>query len=205
MSTTTFRRKLDVGDLRRMNLPEEFWRARIAGVPESVRQAVARYMRKMDLVMAEGVGLFLRGSNGVGKSATACVIAKEARARGYTVYFTSFWELRELLRARVDFDDETSILGRCREVDLLILDDLRLEDADEKWFGPKDIEGLVAFRKMQRRATIITTRLSVRDMASTKLGGLVGASEGSAVDLDIDGPNLHEKRKQSLRRVVFGD
>lgn len=200
-----FRRKLDAEDLRRMNLPEEFWRTRVDQAPESVQEAVARYLRKIERMSQDGIGLFITGSRGVGKTALAAMVLKEARSRGFTAYFSSLWELREMIRSRIMFDDDTSMLGRCQEVDFLVLDGLREEDAQERWFGLKEIEELVRYRGNKRLVTIITTRFSFQDMASGPFRSLLEAAQGHLVQFPVEGPNRHEKRQNDLRRAVFGD
>lgn len=203
--STVLRRKLDAEDLRRMNLPDEFWRTRVDQVSEKTRPAVARYLLNVDRMSQDGIGLFVTGKRGVGKSAVAALIAKEARARGFTAYFTSLWELREMIRARIMFDDETTMLRRCQEVDFLVLDGFREEDAQEKWFGLKEVEELIRNRGNKRLVTIITTRLSFVDMKKAPFKSLLEASQGHLVQFPVEGPNRHAERQDDLRRVVFGE
>jgi len=205
MSTAMFKRKLDAEDLRRMNLPEEFWRTRVDQAPEAVRPAVARYLRRIDQMAQQGVGLFVTGKSGVGKSAIAALVVKEARSRGYTAYYTSFWELREMVRSKIMFDDETSMLGRCQRVDVLVLDGMREEDAQEKWFGLKEAAELVRYRGNKHLVTLITTQLGFKELKRFPFRSLLDASQGHLVQFPVEGPNRHEQRQNNLRRAVFGD
>jgi DNA replication protein DnaC len=199
-----FRRKLVRADLERMNLPEDYWFVRVDGVSGSVRAAVARFLWKVDEMIARGVGLFVIGPKGVGKTAVAALVAKEARSRGYTVFFARIWELREMIRSRIAFDDETSIMGRAREVDVLVLDDLRTEDANEKFFSASDLEQLIEYRSSKKRVTVVTTRL-VKELQGGSIGSLYESAKRSMVPFPIQGPDLHEERQQHLKRAVFGD
>lgn len=198
------RRKLGPPDFERMNLPREFWTAKVQHVSEKTRPAVVRFLKQVDTFVPDGVGLFLHGETGVGKTGVAALVCKEARSAGFTVYFTSLWELRELIRSRISFDDETSLIRRCQDVDVLVLDGLHREDATEKTLGAREIEELVSFRARARRTTIITTSMPVRDMEKP-FSGLLEASQGSMVHLTVEGPNLREQRSDTLRRAVFGD
>ena len=188
-----------------MNLPEEFWRSRVDQAPEAVRPAVARYLKKVDEMSQNGIGLFITGGRGVGKTAIASMVLKEARSRGFTAYFSSLWELREMIRSRVMWDDDTSMIGRCQEVDFLVLDGLRGEDAQERWFGLKEIEELVRYRGNKRLVTLITTRFSFQDMAGGSFRSLLEAAQGHLVQFPVEGPNRHEERQNDLRRAVFGE
>jgi DNA replication protein DnaC len=202
---TQFRRTLEAPDLVRMNLPEAYWRANVATVPESVRPAVTRYLTKMDEMMTRGAGLMVLGAPGVGKTAIAALAAKEARMRGYTVYFTTVWELREGIRSMMQFDGEMTLMERAQAVDMLVLDDIRPDDLDKGWFGRSEIEALAAYRAARRKVTIITAQAeSFTDFAS-KVKALVRATEETVVPLIVVGPNLREAQKADVRRAVLGD
>ena len=118
----TERRKLTAEDMARMNVPEGLWRTRLQWVPKSILTTMQNYCENFDTMAEKGAGLLLWGHEGVGKSGAASVIAKEARARGYTVFFTTIVELREAVRERRLFDESSSVLERCRDVNVLVLD-----------------------------------------------------------------------------------
>jgi len=189
-------------DLERMNLPEDLWYSKVERVLESVRPAIARYLWKTPQMVQEGIGLLIFGPKGSGKSAVASLVAKEARSRGYTVLFVKIWELREMLRSRMFFDDTTTILGRAREVDVLVLDDLRESDAAEKFFGLSEIEALVGYRGSKRKITVLTTSLAPGVSTLRRIGD---AGKSCMVPFPLKGPDMHEKRQRELKRAVFGD
>lgn len=198
------RRVLDKPDFERMNLPEEFWRVKVQGVPEAVQQTVLRYLFRIEEMMDKGIGLLLIGEPGVGKTAIAALAAKEARARGYTVYFTGIWELRESVRSRISFEEETSIMDRCREVGLLVLDGLRLEDASELFVNDRTLEELVSFRRAAKRATIITTQMDMATIRS-KMSKLSDALVGALVTIPVTGQNQRVRHHEEIVKEVFGD
>ena len=105
--------------LERMNLPPEFWRSKVTDIEdEETRKVVSRYLKKIDEMVSEGIGLLLYGVPGVGKTIIAALIAKEARTWKHTVFFTMIWELRECVRSRVPSARNTarysSVIGRRR-------------------------------------------------------------------------------------------
>lgn len=185
-------------DLERMNLPPEFWHARVQGIPDSVREAATRYLTKLPDMIMRPVGLVLCGPPGVGKTGMAAVVAKETRSIGFTVYFVPVWELREDVRNRVEFESGRSILDRCREVDLLVLDGLRLEDATMPIIGAREIEDLIAARTSRLRPTIVTTRAGLRDLRGKGFEGFVEVSQSALVSLEVKGPNLRNEQQAQL-------
>ena len=196
-----YRRKLRRDDFLRMNLPEDFWRAKVQYVQPSAIKPVTNYLLKIDRMMALGAGLWLTGGPGVGKTSIAALAAKEARSRGYTVYFTSVWELRECARSRIGFDDRLSVMGRCQEVDLLILDELRVEDRDQAFLGAKELQDLISFRRAHSRPTIITTRLKAKELA-IQFSGLCSAGDGCMVVIPVEGKNLRSDREAEIKSIL---
>jgi len=186
-----------------MNLPKEFWRAKVQQVSASVQPAVERYLLRIREMVAKGAGLLICGDSGVGKTSVAALIAKESRARGYVTFFVGIWELREAIRSRVMFDDGVSILDRCREVDVLILDGLREDDAKELYLGERTLEELISYRKARHRVTIVTTCMSMRDI-SAALPGFYNATVGALVPLLIAGENKKIRAHEDLVKEILG-
>lgn len=194
------KRKLGRVDLERMNLPEDLWLAKIQGVSESARDSVEKYLRNIDDAVARGAGLMIHGASGVGKSGIAALVAKEARSWGYTTMFCRLWELREMIRSRVPFDSDTSMSERAREVEVLVLDDLRQEDAREKFFGLSEIGQLVRYRASRRRLTIVTTRLSVVVLDAPPMDVMSDV----LLLFPVEGPNLRDERMRELEQSILG-
>lgn len=197
------RRALVPADFERMNLPERYWRAKIQGVPESVRPAVERYLFRIDEHVARGTGLFVLGAAGVGKTAIAALVAKEARARGHTVFFTTVWELVASMRARAEFEDGVSIIDRCRDVDVLVVDDLSPDDTKDPFMGARGIEGLLVSRVERQRVTVITSKSPPDELRAT-YRSLLEATQDSLVRLAVIGPNQREQNYQKLEADVLG-
>lgn len=194
------RRVLGRVDMERMNLPEDLWTAKIHQVSDGARKKVETYLRNVDRAVAKGAGLVIYGTTGTGKTAIAALIAKEARACGYTVLFARIWELREMIRSRIEFDVDYSVSERARTVDVLVLDDLRTEDSGEKFFSLSEINELVRYRSSRKRVTIVTTRLDK--------GTLTTSPQNLLLDIlilfNVSGPNLHDEKKRALKDAVLG-
>lgn len=156
------RRKLDFDDYRMMDLPNALWGARFADVPATVAPVIHEYLLGVCKYVSNGQGLLLSGPRSSGKALAAAVIAKEATRRGFSVYWTRVSDLRRDLRAKrvLPINDGTPVLERCYEVGLLVLDDLRAEDARDYTLSARDIEDLITGRASRLRTTIVTSMLS---------------------------------------------
>jgi DNA replication protein DnaC len=199
------RRRLDSADLDRMSIPRELWGAKVQNVPESVRDLTRRYLVHIDKMVKRGAGMYLFGPPGVGKSGIAALVCKEACSALYSAYWTSIWELRECIKSRIPFEEDTTVLGRCKAVDVLVLDNLSEEDTKKDYsFGVRDLEELVAHRGGRKRVTIITSRLNHVEMHQ-KFGALSEVMLGCMVNVNVEGQSLRVAKSEELKKTVFGD
>jgi DNA replication protein DnaC len=155
-------------------------------------------------VKDNGVSLYIYGPKGCGKSGAATVILKEARAWGFTAYSISVTELREAVRTHAAFDIESTVMDRCRVVDFLLLDDLRVEDATEKMFTINDIRNLVVSRHDRGLPTLITSNLQTMEwgQAPANAPGIRDAIEKCCAVLKVDGPNRHKLAQDSKNNFL---
>lgn len=188
-------RKLEVKDLERMCLPRALWGAREAVLPSEMRAVWTNYTRDVRQHMARGVSLFFWGPQGCGKSCLCALLATHVRSYGYTVYWLSTWDYREARRQGSRFDEETSVLERAKEVGLLILDGLSVEDIEDRYYGLADLRGLIGYRASHCRSTFVTTRLefSQGQAVTTLLDGL-----SHAVAFALNGEDLSATGRQEL-------
>lgn len=203
-SEATVKHKLDVDDLRRMNIPEGFWSATLAGVTESARKAVANYEHNFKKLMQAGGGLYLHGLPGRGKTGAAAVLLKFARERFRSGYFVRVAELRDAIKHHQDFDAESMITERVRVVDLLVLDALTSHDLKLPFFRVEDLTELIAFRGERHRPTIITTTISETEMtvADPDFFETVGKY---LVSVEVTGENRLGVVRKELTKLVKGD
>jgi DNA replication protein DnaC len=187
-----------------MNLPEEFWRVKVQEVPESVRPMVERYLKSFPEMRDRGAGLILGGTTpGAGRTGTAALILKHARSLLYSTHFATVWELRECVRNKIMWDEAMTVLDRCRDVDVLVLDGLKPEDEKEPFFGVRAMEELLASRCSRKRVTIITTRMSAQEFGA-KMRSLADCVQGRLLFVSVDGPNKRSSQSEELKKAILG-
>ena len=97
MSPRRVRRALKARDLRRMSLPKAYWESHSRHIQDpAARKVFARYGQQIVDMVETAAGLFITGEQGVGKTGAATGVLKEAVRWGFSGYFVTHDELREL-------------------------------------------------------------------------------------------------------------
>jgi DNA replication protein DnaC len=183
-----------------MRLPQRFWGAKYAEiVDDQLRGVVERYLRQLDAMLDGGDGLLFWGANGVGKTCAACVIAKEARRRGAPVLFTTAEGLRSAVLEKMPFSDDMLFIDRARSVDVLLLDDLGKEHRGKGW-SDSTFENLFRERSAARRTTLITTNLTLEQLAERYDLSMLEVMKETTVPIHVEGNNRRDEAGEALRR-----
>jgi DNA replication protein DnaC len=206
LASSDERRSLDQDDLQRMNLPPEFWRVKVTDITDPyTKEKIGRYLKNFPEMFKKGYGLMLYGDPGVGKTSIAAMVAKEARSWKKTVFFTMIWELRELEKSRYQYEG-ASILERCRNVDVLVLDGFVEEDINERVVNARTLEQLITFRGQRGKLTIVTTRIDKKEFNTGKgLKQFNAGTEAYLFKLKVRGENKRTTRKQDMRDAILGE
>ena len=194
----TLRRELDKDDYIRMNLPVEFWGEK-SKVPEEVREPLRKYFSDYQGLMRDGIGLYLSGPTGRGKSTAAAALAKAIRSLSRTVFFVTVADLREMVRSKIEFGDDQLAMDRCKQVDFLVLDNLRSTDAKEMFVGATALEDLLRHRVSSKKPTVITSQMSLGEL-SKALPGFCEIAESACVVLKLTGPDLRGDPQVNLQK-----
>lgn len=171
-----------------MQIPKRYWNSKISKIADPKTKAyVEKYVRDIDDMMDAGIGLMMMGHNGTGKTSIACSIAKRARMTGATVIFTSAASLMETL---LDRGGDRDMIGKVRDYDLLVLDDLGKEHSGQSSWSENTLESLFRHRNGEKLTTVVTTNLSTRDGEKDSNGRVVRS------------PSLVERYKLSLLETM---
>lgn len=114
-----------------------------------------------------GVGLFINGPPGTGKTHLATAIAKQGIARGWRVIFVLVRALmlrvRDTFRASAE-EHEAAIIAEHCAADLLVLDDVGHEGGVSE-FGLGALHQIITERTGAGRLTVVTSNLALRQIA----------------------------------------
>ena len=196
-----FRRQLTESDLYRMRLPRRFWEAGFQSIQalagnESARVLVSRYLANLDTMVSKGNGIMFLGSDGVGKTCAAAVLAKETRRRGGTVLFVSARDITDGVIQKAQFDDDQDLWQRACGVDMLVLDELGREHSGE-WHS-RQIEALMRSRAAEQRSTIATTNVRPEKLESVFPSAMLSSIKECMVFVVLSGDDMRLGSSEAL-------
>lgn len=164
----------------------------------AVKTYMAEYLSDIDTVFSENKGLFLYGSNGVGKTFIGSMIVKEAYRWRYSTKRVSFADyVQEYTRAwnakSVDEREELEgiLYTEYKAVEFLCLEEIGKE-IDTKIAAPI-LEDLLRYREDHQLPTIVCTNLDI-DMVGERYGqSIVSLIKGNMTPILIEGEDKRSK------------
>jgi DNA replication protein DnaC len=182
-----------------MNVPPEFRSVRTDLFPPLVREKMVNYMKNLRNAKDMGVGLWVTGGLGVGKTSIAVAIARIATMQGITSYFTTVAGYRESIRARLLFDSDMTVVERAHDVGVLVLDDFCTGDLTEHFLGERELEQLISMRGSRRKITVVT----VNRLSAQEVGALALSVKTSRYmqQVHVDGENRNTRIKEAAREL----
>ena len=167
-----------------------------------VKKLVKSYIDNIDDNFENNKGLFMYGSNGVGKTMLSCIILKEAYRHRYTSRRTTFVEyINKYTRVwdaknsdeRDIFEDE--LYTYYKSVEFLVLEEVGKE-IDSKVAAPI-FEDLLRYREDHGLVTIICTNLNIKLMTERYGESCISLLRGNTTPVMIE---CSDKRVQAFKR-----
>lgn len=115
-------------ELAKANIPVKYWDLEFSNLDAAntqVREKLEQYCSKFKQVLDRGVGLFLVGPNGVGKTLAASLLLKQALRGKYRCRFTTLMEIMAMSSdGMYDASARNAYRKEIVEVDFLVIDDI---------------------------------------------------------------------------------
>lgn len=140
--------------------------------PDDFKRAVERckkYCENWSEIKKHGLGIYLYGDVGTGKSLLTACIGNYLLAKFTTVLFTNFFEIAKQIKKTFTDNSmtESAFIERLTNVDLLIIDDLGTEivmkNGEKTWIQDK-IYDIINARYINQKSTIFSSNESLVDL-----------------------------------------
>lgn len=178
---------------------------------KEVKSLVQQYIKDLDFNFDNNKGLFLCGSNGVGKTMLSCIILKEAYKHRYTSRRTTFVEYIDKYtrvwssknsEEKEAFEDE--LYTYYKSVEFLVLEELGKE-IDSKVAAPI-LEDLLRYREDKGLVTILCTNLNTETLSERYGESCMSLLKGNTIPVTIQSKDVRNSAfKKRIRLVKRGD
>lgn len=202
---TDMSKDLTVADMKRANVPSNFWYATLAEVPKDLPylDKVLSYYAQMECMMDQGIGLYLYSTeNQTGKTSIAVALLKRALRLRRTAYFEEAGRLKNALTRNEQFDENILLDYRIRNVDILVIDDLGKEYRTTSGYAESTFENLIRDRVQEVKPTIITGNLPPKELGKIYSSSLSALLKGSLIPIRVTGYNWSARRESELKKIL---
>ncbi len=150
---------------------------------------------------SESPSILMDGGTGLGKTHLSLAIAGRVTERGFGVIYGSAPDILgaiERERFSSQYRQDSEILDRLTNCDLLILDDLGTEFSNQ--FTKTTVYNLINARMIRHKATIINTNLSIGELGKEYSDRLVSRLVGENIRLTFLGDDIRILRKKNRKQ-----
>lgn len=133
-----------------------------------------KYCAAADKVLADGLGIYLYGDKGTGKTHLTACIANELMQDNRQVLFTNFAEIAKMIKGTFGNarESEADYINRIATVDFLFLDDIGTErvqaaNGGDLWLQEK-IFDVLNKRYNNRKPTIFTSNYTLQELITER-------------------------------------
>lgn len=156
------RDRLSVENLYRIGIPKEYHHLRFIDLEgiDTVVQKMEKYVKRIHDNYENNVGLFLLGSNGVGKSAIVSILLREAYRHRYTAKRTTMNMITPIgVKAKWDDEVNSEYHQYYLNVDFLAIEEVGKEQEGDKKANINILEEILRHRNERGYPTFIVTNL----------------------------------------------
>lgn len=173
-----------------------------------VADRARKYCGAAGKVLAQGVGIYLYGAKGTGKTHLTACIANELMSNYYSVLYTNFSEISKSIRATYGSrgESEQAFIDKLATIDFLFIDDFGTEsvarDGDDLWLQEKIFE-VVNKRYNANKPIIFTSNYSLAEMIKSR--GLADKTVDRISEMceiiKLDGKSYRLKAKEQREKL----
>lgn len=186
-------------------LPKNYWNAdkvEFAGDKDALAK-VRDYIKNLDYNLANGIGLYLHGERGVGKTMLSALIVLACLRLGKPVKFYYFTDaLTTFTDAWKDVTARNELEHAILESDFLVLDDLGREYHSNKDLHESVLDTMIRVRANQLRPVVVTSNYDIYDIKERYGKGVIDLFKESLVCVKVPGDSYRRQRMDDKMRGV---
>ena len=193
--------------LDRANIGEDYWACDFNNYlgPSSAADLAKTYLRRLDEMKSQGIGLLFAGPPGPGKTTLAAIVLKYLARANWTCYMISLGDIVEHIQRGWSDKDEDSyeLLDRAKKAHFLLIDDIGKEHAGPTGFSATVFDNLIRYRTQHRLPTILTTNLTEREIRNRYGDAFVSLIRGKCKVVEVDDQDVRTTTLKPAVEKIF--
>lgn len=176
--------------------------------PTPVLDGVMKYLDKREQFLKRGLGMFLFGSYGTGKTMLANLVLKELVKDGLTCWATTFSQTVEMFTAGwSDKADKNYFQQKFINSQVLLLDDVGKELRGTRIaLAETTFDAILRQRVQAGRATFITTNMDSTDLEDGYGAAILSLVREKSLDLEFNGNDFRTTaNSREITEVLKGE
>ena len=129
---------------------------------------IDNYVQNLEQNRKNGIGLYIYGTTGTGKSYISCYVLEQAILKGYSTFFCTVEQYKRAL-----FDKDSDYIYNVNESDFTLIDDYGREFSDTKGFIDSQVDEMLRYRYDRNKPTIITSNILSRDIENLRIKSIL--------------------------------
>ena len=184
------------------NLQRLGW-ADVRQLSPDVADQIVTYIQSLEQMFRSGVGLFLYGPNGTGKTLLGSLVLRAYMTLGYSCQFYTFLEIKDLYAEHMrDPSKEDFFIARAKNVEVLMMDDPGKEgnfSEKAREFSMSILDQIFRYRVSMGMPTIITTNDTPEAFAMRYGPNIASLLTEGAITIHMQGEDFRMQMRE--RRV----
>ena len=199
--------KLNEGHLKLMNIGRRYWGATIDDFSEKQKKVIGPYITNFTQNLTKGLGLYIYGENGYGKSYISSALCKWVWSthRLYSYCLTA-WHLINSWKSFKDpimVTERQTVADRVMKIPFLVIDDLGKEHRTQSGFSEGEFNNLLRERSRDTKITLITSNLTPIEFKNIYGESSAQLSKECLLPVRLIDKNWREEARQVLYKEHF--
>lgn len=182
-------------------LPKSYWGPSTFSGDSKAGHQVRDYMSDIKNNISKGIGLYLYGEPGVGKTLLASYILKHGLRCNVNVKFYYFTDvLNKFTESWKNEEAREEIESDIINSDLLVLDDVGKEYKSNKKLHESILDTVLRTRASNLKPLIVTSNYDTLDMKETYGAGIVDLFKEHLVTIKVDGESYRKQKMDEKKK-----
>ena len=192
---TCYQEYIKLKKLHDSGLPKSYWSKSLQDFngDKKALEIVKDYISNLQSNLVKGIGLYLYGTPGIGKTLLSSYIVRAAIKQNINAKFYYFTDiLNTFTESWHDNDARDEVENNIINSDLLICDDLGREFKSNKKLHEAVLDSVIRSRASQLRPIILTSNFDILDVKETYGAGIVDLFKESLVVVQVKGDSYRK-------------